>query len=405
MKELKIYQTIFGRDWNPFFALFVAGILAAIYFGITGTLWAVTGEFTRWGGNILQICGIDPQNWAYFKAIKLPPGGPLNRTDGVMVIGMLIGALFSSLMSKGFKFRGPRLKRQWIMGIVGGLLSGFGTRLAMGCNLAALFTGIPQFSLHAWYFTVGTIIGSYFAVKLVKLRIFRGDPAPESNESNAYKGTMKQIFIGSVTAGVGTLFAVYEFVVGHDMLGIAIVFGFAFGFLIARGKISFTAGLADLWIKGQGKMAKAIIIGMGIQSVLTAIFIAHGSKAIIHWASPGALIGGILFGLGIVIAGGCETGWMFRLMEGRVQYLAVAVGNIVGATVLAYAWDHCGIFNLLVNGYPNFDMVKSFGMTSAICVTFFAFIVMYLLVVWRENFVAKKALKGTRSGIPTTQRL
>lgn len=40
-------------------------------------------------------------------------------------------------MSKNFKLRGPRLKRQWILGIAGGLLSGFGTRLAMEAQFIA----------------------------------------------------------------------------------------------------------------------------------------------------------------------------------------------------------------------------------------------------------------------------
>lgn len=47
------------KFWNPVPAVIAAGILATYYFGITGTLWAVTGEFTRWGGHALQIVGVD----------------------------------------------------------------------------------------------------------------------------------------------------------------------------------------------------------------------------------------------------------------------------------------------------------------------------------------------------------
>jgi len=36
----------------------------------------------------------------------------------------------------------------------------FGARLAMGCNLAAFFTGIPMFSLHAWAFMLATVGGA-----------------------------------------------------------------------------------------------------------------------------------------------------------------------------------------------------------------------------------------------------
>jgi uncharacterized membrane protein YedE/YeeE len=57
--------------------------------------------------------------------------------------------------------------------VVGGMIAGFGARLAMGCNLAAFFTGIPQFSLHAWFFAVATAIGSYFGAKFTLLPLFR----------------------------------------------------------------------------------------------------------------------------------------------------------------------------------------------------------------------------------------
>ncbi|UMX83471.1 hypothetical protein MJ561_13685 [Klebsiella pneumoniae] len=40
----------------------------------------------------------------------------------------------------------------------------FGTRLAMGCSLAAFFTGIPQFSC-AWLFAIATAIGSWFGAR------------------------------------------------------------------------------------------------------------------------------------------------------------------------------------------------------------------------------------------------
>lgn len=38
------------KFWAPIPAVIAAGILSTYYFGITGTFWAVTGEFTRWGG-------------------------------------------------------------------------------------------------------------------------------------------------------------------------------------------------------------------------------------------------------------------------------------------------------------------------------------------------------------------
>ena len=54
------------KFWAPIPAVIAAGILSTYYFGITGTFWAVTGEFTRWGGQLLQLFGVHAEEWGYF---------------------------------------------------------------------------------------------------------------------------------------------------------------------------------------------------------------------------------------------------------------------------------------------------------------------------------------------------
>ncbi|MCL6598508.1 MAG: selenium metabolism membrane protein YedE/FdhT [Alicyclobacillus macrosporangiidus] len=384
------YDRVFGRFWNATSVLVMAGVFAAFYFGLTGTLWAVTGEFTRWGGNALQLFGVDPSHWAYFQAIKLK-GGPLDRTDGWLVLGMLWGSLCAALLSGNFKIRTPRQYRRWLWAFVGGLLAGFGTRLAMGCNLAAFFTGLPQFSLHAWLFIGGTTLGTYIGVKLAVLPLFKGKPKLEFGVRPVAKrgpdrGTARWHLYAGAASVVLLLVCIGWNVFDHRaLMGLAALFGAAFGVLIQRGQICFTSGLRDLWLFGKGKMAKAILAGMAVQTVGTAVFIDKGVPPVIHWASVGSAIGGVMFGIGIVIAGGCETGWMYRLMEGQLQFAAVGAGNIVGATVLAYSWDHWGVYRTLVGGAPEVNLLHVLGWTGGIVATFAFLAMLYALVVWREH--------------------
>ena len=63
-----------------------------------------------------------------------------------MIIGMLLGALCAALWANNVSLRWPTSRRRLLQGLVGGIIAGFGARLAMGCNLAAFFTGIPMFS-------------------------------------------------------------------------------------------------------------------------------------------------------------------------------------------------------------------------------------------------------------------
>ncbi len=96
-------------------------------------------------------------------------------------------------------------------------------------------------------------------------------------------------------------------------------------------------------------------------------------------------MGGVLFGLGIVMASGCETGMMYRLMEGQLLFLPVFAGNIIGATVLAYAWDHWGIYNALVASGAKINLLTTIGPVAAIVSTLLMLAVLYALTLYREK--------------------
>ena len=53
--------------------------------------------------------------------------------------------------------------------MLGGFFMGFGARLAFGCNIGALFSGIASGSLHGWIWFLFAFIGTYFGVKLRRL--------------------------------------------------------------------------------------------------------------------------------------------------------------------------------------------------------------------------------------------
>ena len=118
------------KFWAPIPAVIAAGILSTYYFGITGTFWAVTGEFTRWGGQLLQLFGVHAEEWGYFKIIHLE-GSPLTRIDGMMILGMFGGCFAAALWANNVKLRMPRSRIRIMQAIIGGIIAGFGARLAM----------------------------------------------------------------------------------------------------------------------------------------------------------------------------------------------------------------------------------------------------------------------------------
>lgn len=391
-----LIHAVFQRHWNPYAVLLIAGLLSALYFALTSTVWAVTGEFTRLGGDILQLLGVDVAGWQYYQMVKLD-GATWQRPDGWIVWGMFIGALIMVLLSNSFKVRLPQQKRRYMQGFVGGVMAGFGARLALGCNLAAFFTGVPQFSFHSWVFIVATGLGTFFGAKLTKMLWWKGRPSLVRGAAKPSK--VKTRFIQPYLGGALTIayvsLVLYFFASGQTLLGLGALFGLAFGILIERGQICFTAAFRDLFLIGRSLMAKAIIVGMASSSVLTLMVISiYDLTPVTQIAALSTFIGGVLFGLGIVMASGCETGMMYRLMEGQVLFLPVFAGNIVGATFLAYAWDHLGIYNALVKEGAKINLLDTIGPAGAILSTLAMLVLLYALTVYRErNYHRKFDLK------------
>lgn len=398
MKSL--YAKLFRNYWSPYLAMALAGLLSAVYFGITKTVWAVTGEFTRLAGHVMEWFGADVSSWSYFQLIGMK-GTTFNRTDGWIVWGMFIGALIMVLLNNNFKLRIPRQKRRWAQSFAGGIVAGFGARLALGCNLAAFFTGVPQFSLHAWIFMVATAGGTYLGAKLVVTPWWKGKPrlAKGALERPTPQTSAIQPYLGGIVAVAYAGLIVYFFASGQRMLGVAALFGAMFGILIERGQICFTSAFRDLWISGRATMTKAIILGMAISSIATlAVIVIYGMEPITKIAGLSTLIGGLLFGIGIVMAGGCETGMMYRLMEGQIVFLPVFIGNVLGAGALAYAWDHLGVYDALVKSGSKINLIDVMGHAGALAATLVVLAAGFIVAVyWQKHYRFKRGFRKGES--------
>lgn len=265
----------------------------------------------------------------------------------------------------------------------------------MGCNLAAFFTGIPQFSLHAWFFAIATAIGTWFGARFTLLPIFR-IPVKMQKVSQASPLTQKPdqarrrfrlgmvVFFAMIAWGLLTA-------ADRPKLGLALLFGVGFGLLIERAQICFTSAFRDMWITGRTNMAKAIIFGMAASAIGIFSYVQLGMEPKIMWAGPNAVIGGLLFGFGIVLAGGCETGWMYRAVEGQVHYWWVGLGNVIGSTILAYYWD--GLSPALATSWDKINLLATFGPFGGLLVTYLLLLIALILVIgWEKRFFRRQSL-------------
>lgn len=138
----------------------------------TGNPWGVSGVFANWGAWVFEAFGGSVDKWYYFAsdgAQATLEKGFLNDPGTWRNIGVIVGALFAVLLASQFKIKKIKSKKQIFAAIIGGTMMGYGARLAYGCNIGALYSGIASLSLSGWVFGLalfaGAVIGSKILVK------------------------------------------------------------------------------------------------------------------------------------------------------------------------------------------------------------------------------------------------
>jgi uncharacterized protein len=175
------WKKVLRGSWPLFTAAIVLAILNALTLTVRGTPWGITSAFALWGGKALMATGVDVSTWGYFAGAN---GEALKNTvladsTSVMNFGIILGAFISASFQGTFK---PKKIKPGVAGaaIIGGLLMGYGSRLAFGCNIGAYFGGISSFSLHGWVWMIMAMLGTFLALFI---RPLFGLKNPKSKDS------------------------------------------------------------------------------------------------------------------------------------------------------------------------------------------------------------------------------
>ena len=140
-------------------------LLATLNLLLAGQPWGVVYGFGLWAAKISVALGaFDPAANAFWAQA----GNAQRLTQTVFMdvttitnVGILGGALWVSAKAPaGSK---PLTTQQWVIGLVAGFVMGYSSRLAFGCNIGAMLSGISTGSLHGWLWVplafAGTLIG------------------------------------------------------------------------------------------------------------------------------------------------------------------------------------------------------------------------------------------------------
>ncbi|MDK2934237.1 MAG: uncharacterized protein PWP27_2047 [Clostridiales bacterium] len=166
---MSLYNRIIKKPWPYWVGGILLGIFNVILLTTTGQSWTITTGFLYFGAHILNIFGLQPSDWYYFRQNTwLLPGETFIRNYyTVLNLAVILGSLIAVLWASEFKWKKIKNKKQLFFGFLGGILMGYGTRLSFGCNIGAYFSAIPSFSLHGWVTAVFMLVGAWIGCKVL----------------------------------------------------------------------------------------------------------------------------------------------------------------------------------------------------------------------------------------------
>ncbi|MCE8020752.1 YeeE/YedE family protein [Halomonas sp. MCCC 1A11036] len=157
---------------GPWPLLLGAVALALLNFAtlaLAGRPWGITSAFALWGAKAYEFIGGDVSQWGYWQS----PGNAAalhasvwSDITTVMNVGIILGAMVAATLAGRFS---PTLRiplGSVMAAVIGGLMLGYGARLAFGCNIGAYFSGIASGSLHGWVWLVAGFAGNMLGVRL-----------------------------------------------------------------------------------------------------------------------------------------------------------------------------------------------------------------------------------------------
>lgn len=176
-----------------------------------------------------------------------------------------------------------------------------------------------------------------------------------------------------------------------SMLSFFWVTGCTFGFILQKGRFCFTASMRDPYLTGSTSLTRAVIIAFAVTTIgFTAIKYGYASMGLpipgmgfVVPISLATVVGAFMFGIGMVIAGGCASGTLMRVGEGFIMNLIALIFFIIGS--LWGAHDFGWWKEHFISKGPSVFLPDVFGWMGAVILQLALLLALYILAEWYEQ--------------------
>lgn len=209
---------------------------------------------------------------------------------------------------------------------------------------------------------------------------------------------------GSVTAGVFVVvlaaITVAAWMTGRWVLT-AIPVGALFGFFLQKGDLCGSSAFSEVVLARDGKK----VWGLWVAIVVSMLGIALGD--LLGWIQlnpkpfmwAGAVVGGVVFGVGMVLAGGCVSGCLYKGATGNLNSIVALLAMPAGIGLVEYGPLHGGLARLKQIRIPASDG-GPVTLSSLTGLPFWA-LALVLAAVTLAWTLARRGREAARGGAPT----
>lgn len=165
---------IFSGRWSPYLVGTLIGILSWLSFIISKKPLGTSTSYARISSRLGAIFyGDKVYEWKYYKQYK-----PVLEWQIMLVIGIVIGSFISAVLSGQFSlsfipltdfesFLNQNILGRVFSAFAGGILLGFGSRLAGGCTSGHGISGTFQLSIASWISLIAFFVGGVLTALLI----------------------------------------------------------------------------------------------------------------------------------------------------------------------------------------------------------------------------------------------
>ena len=186
------------------------------------------------------------------------------------------------------------------------------------------------------------------------------------------------------------------------MIITGLICGALLGFVMQRGRFCLTGGFRDMYLAKDNRMFYALLIAIAVQSVGVFALMELGIFGYNAGTLPllAVIVGSFIFGIGIILAGGCATGTWYRAGEGLIGSWIALAGYMLMATIMKSGVLAPLNAQIQSSQLPTNSIPETFGLNVWIFVAILLAVVAW--IVYKEVTKPKvfiPSLKPKRTGL------